>query len=159
LGINWLAQASAQAREREGGEHSGQKHVRWDGCHPEQQSNPGIAQGTSLASVVSGKLFRSRCFFFGVLTGLRGECSQIWRVSVGSTIMLITAAKWPQSEALQAAPRASFQKSESQFGASLRRSVAENRSVVLATRTFYTCCTAHADVGLFGRSQQSLASP
>jgi hypothetical protein len=44
----------------EGGEHSGQKHFRWDRRHLAHQNNPGTAQDTSLASVVSGKLFRSR---------------------------------------------------------------------------------------------------
>jgi hypothetical protein len=51
--------------EARGGEHSGKKHVRWDRRHPAHQNNPGTAQDTSLASVVSGKLFRSRCLDFG----------------------------------------------------------------------------------------------
>jgi hypothetical protein len=44
-----------------GGEHSGQEHVRWDRLHPAHQNNPGTAQDTSLASLASRKLFRSRC--------------------------------------------------------------------------------------------------
>jgi hypothetical protein len=47
-----------------GGVHSRQKHSRWDRRHPAHQNNPGTAQNTSLASVVSRKLFRSRCCFF-----------------------------------------------------------------------------------------------
>jgi hypothetical protein len=71
----------------------------------------------------------------------------------GTKLTLSNYPSW-QSEALQAAPRASFQISEGQFAASSRRSVAENKGVVLATRTFYTCCTVHADVRLFGKSHQ-----
>jgi hypothetical protein len=41
------------------------KHVRWDRRHPAHQNNPGTAQDTSLASVVSRKLFRLRCLNFG----------------------------------------------------------------------------------------------
>jgi hypothetical protein len=48
----------------QGGVHSGQKHVRWDRRQPAHQNNPGTAQTTSLASVVSRKLFRSRCLNF-----------------------------------------------------------------------------------------------
>jgi hypothetical protein len=40
--------------------------TRHEDCrHPAHQNNPGTAQDTSLASVVSRKLFRSRFFDFG----------------------------------------------------------------------------------------------
>jgi hypothetical protein len=59
----------------EGGENSGHKHVRWDRRHPAHQNNPGTAQSTSLASVFSGKLFRSRCVFFWRFGGFGREVS------------------------------------------------------------------------------------
>jgi hypothetical protein len=58
-----------------GGEHSSQKHFRWDRRHPAHLNNPGTAQNTSLASVVSGKLFRSRCGCFLAF-------GQIWKENV-----------------------------------------------------------------------------
>jgi hypothetical protein len=47
------------------GVYSGQKHLRGDCRHPAHQNNPGTAQDTSLASVDSRKLLRSRRLDFG----------------------------------------------------------------------------------------------